>query len=63
MAKIFQLRTKKKFNSKIDKGFTFNCPSKWTDHPSDAEVKAALEAIAGPGAGVFAMSCDCEILC
>ena len=62
MGKIFQLRTKVKINSKIDKGFTFNCPSSWTSKPTDSEVKKALEAVGGKDAGSFATLSKCEIL-
>lgn len=53
MGKVFQLRTKKKINNKIDAGFIFNVPSIWSSgHPNDSEIKAALEAIQ-KGAGDF----------
>ena len=52
MGKVFQLRTKKKINSKIGAGFTFNVPSRWsTGHPTDSEIKEALEAVGGKDAG------------
>ena len=51
MAKVWQLRTKVKINSIIGPGFTFNVMSgRSSGHPSDAEIKAALEAIAGKSA-------------
>lgn len=54
MGKIFQLRTKKKINSKIGEGFVFNVPSRWsTGHPDSSEIKAALEAIGGKDATSF----------
>lgn len=54
MGKIFQLRTRQKINSKIDKGFIFNVPSVWSSgHPGDAEIKKALEEIGGKDAGAF----------
>ncbi|MBQ9508634.1 MAG: hypothetical protein IJR53_04340 [Bacteroidales bacterium] len=54
MGKIFQLRTKQKINSKIGAGFTFNVPSVWsTGHPSDPEIKKALEDQFGKDAGNF----------
>ena len=54
MGKIFQLRTKKKINSKIGPGFTFNVPSIWsTGHPSSDEIKKALEDQFGKDAALF----------
>ena len=54
MAKIWQLRTKTKINSKIGAGFIFNVPSVWsTDHPTDAEIRDALEKIGGKDATSF----------
>lgn len=54
MGKVWQLKTKKKINNKIDKGFIFSVPSKWlTGHPDHSEIKAALEKI-GKGCGDFA---------
>lgn len=53
MGKIFQLRTKIKINSKIGAGFVFNVPSVWSSgHPTDSEIKAALEQIGGKDAGI-----------
>lgn len=54
MGKVFQLRTKVKINNKIGPGFTFNVPSHWSSgHPSDPEIKEALESIGGKDAGAF----------
>ena len=54
MGKIFQLRTKIKINSRIGPGFTFSVPSRWSSgHPSDTEIKEALESIGGKDAGAF----------
>ena len=52
MGKIFQLRTKIRLNSKIDKGFVFNCPSNNNSSPTANDVKAALTAIGGKEAAV-----------
>lgn len=56
MAHIFQLKTKKKINSKIGPGFVFNVPSVWSanSHPSGTEIRTALEAIGGKDAAAFA---------
>ena len=59
---VYQLRTKVRFNPKIDKGFIFNCPSDFSDEPSAAEVRKALEDIAGKDASNFASMRDCEVL-
>lgn len=54
MAHIFQLRTKTKINTHIGIGITFNVPSVWSSgHPTDGEIKKALEEQFGKGAGDF----------
>lgn len=59
MGKIFQLRTKKRINSKIDAGFTFNVPSVWSSgHPNDAEIRDALEKLGGHDAASFSSWSD-----
>jgi hypothetical protein len=52
---IRQLRTKVKINSKIGAGLIFNVPSVYgsSNHPSDPEIKKALEDQFGKDAGVF----------
>ena len=51
---IRQLRTKVKINNKIGAGLIFTVPSVWsTGHPSDPEIKQALESQFGKDAGVF----------
>mgnify|MGYP003294513835 CR=1 FL=1 len=51
---IRQLRTKVKINNKIGAGLIFTVPSVWsTSHPSDSEIKQALESQFGKDAGVF----------
>jgi len=54
MGKIFQLRTKKRINNRIDKGFVFNVPSCYSSgKPTDGEIKKALEEVGGKNAGDF----------
>jgi hypothetical protein len=53
MGKVFQLRTKKKINNRIDKGFVFNVPSVFSSKPTDGEIKKALEQVGGKDAGTF----------
>lgn len=62
MGKIFQLRVKENLNSKIKKGFVFNCPSTQQNYPMDSEVKKALEDIGGKEAALNAARSKCEIL-
>lgn len=54
MSKVWQLRTKIKINNIVGAGFTFNVMSKWSSgHPTDAEIKEALEKEVGKNAGNF----------
>ena len=62
MGRVFQLRVKENLNSRIKKGFVFNCPSTQQNAPMDSEVKKALEAIGGKEAAMNASRSKCEIL-
>ena len=62
MGKVFQLRAKVNINSRISKGFVFNCPSTQQNTPMDSEIKKALEAIGGKEAAMDACLSKCEIL-
>lgn len=51
---VRQLRTKKKLNHRIGAGVIFTVQSCWSSgKPVDSEIKTALEAQFGKGAGDF----------
>lgn len=54
MGKIFQLRAKKKINSKIDKGFVLTVPSNFSSQPIAKEITDTLEKQFGKDAAAFA---------